>query len=244
VTSTQELFKQPSAEARIWRYLDFARLLSMLEAGGLFLPRAHLLGDPFEGSFPLKNLELRRKLYQSIAEANPKVDVATAMAKMSTYFEWDRYWILVSCWHVNEHESAAMWDLYARGESTVAVQSTFARLRAALPEDVRIGLVEYLDYDSDTLPEGNVFAPFLRKRRSFQHEHELRAIWWDTSSIGKDPPDEGKFFPCDLSALIERVYVSPIAPQWIRHLVPRVLARYQLSTVPIVQSRLSDRPVF
>lgn len=41
-------------EAVIWRYIDFAKLVSLLESQSLHLARADVLDDPFEGSIPLE----------------------------------------------------------------------------------------------------------------------------------------------------------------------------------------------
>jgi len=46
-------FKQPEdCEIKIWRYMDFTKLVFTLEESGLFFSRLDRLGDPFEGSVP------------------------------------------------------------------------------------------------------------------------------------------------------------------------------------------------
>ena len=40
-----------SADAMLWRYMDFPKFVSMLKEGALWFSRADLLGDPLEGSF-------------------------------------------------------------------------------------------------------------------------------------------------------------------------------------------------
>ena len=56
------IFEKPDNEnAKIWRYLDFTKFVSMLEKKALFFVRADKLGDQFEGSFSKANLELRPK---------------------------------------------------------------------------------------------------------------------------------------------------------------------------------------
>ena len=46
-------FKEPEdVEAKIWRYLDLAKFLAMIEKKTLFFCRIDKLGDPFEGSRP------------------------------------------------------------------------------------------------------------------------------------------------------------------------------------------------
>jgi hypothetical protein len=42
----------------------------------------------------------------------------------------------VTCWHMNECESAAMWKLYSTAKESVCVQTTYGRLRSVLDEDV------------------------------------------------------------------------------------------------------------
>lgn len=39
-----------------------------------------------------------------------------------------------------------------------------------------IGLVKYIDYDKDVFPLDNTFYPFTHKRKSFEHEREVRFL--------------------------------------------------------------------
>jgi hypothetical protein len=36
---------------------------------------------------------------------------------------------LISCWHMNEHESAAMWKLYSSSNDAVCIRSVYRHLR-------------------------------------------------------------------------------------------------------------------
>jgi hypothetical protein len=45
------VFSQPNDQARIWRYMDFTKFISVLENGGLFFSRADYFSDPFEGHY-------------------------------------------------------------------------------------------------------------------------------------------------------------------------------------------------
>jgi hypothetical protein len=47
-------------DAVIWRYVDFAKLVSLLESQSLHLARADVFDDPFEGSVPAE-LRIRRE---------------------------------------------------------------------------------------------------------------------------------------------------------------------------------------
>src|SRR5207248_1539762 len=85
----------------------------------------------------------------------------------------------INCWHLNDHESAAMWKLYLKSDDGVAIQSTYRNLRDCFnltEERIFLGLVRYVDYERDVIPEGTMFTPFIHKRKSFQHENEVRAL--------------------------------------------------------------------
>ena len=87
-------------------------------------------------------------------------------------------------------------------------------------EDIRIGKVSYVDYERGFLPYRSTFCPFLYKRESFEHEHEVRAIAMvfplkdseDGQGQVLDESQEicnsGEYFEVDLSLLIQEVVVS------------------------------------
>jgi len=39
----------------------------------------------------------------------------------------------INCWHISDHESVAMWKLYAAGAPGIAVRSTVERFASSLP---------------------------------------------------------------------------------------------------------------
>ena len=86
---TDPTFAPPNdPNVAIWRYMDFTKFVSMLENGGLYFARAHLLGDPFEGSMPRANEKLRKRFGATLHE-----DVRLMRQ------HW-RKWTLVNCWHI------------------------------------------------------------------------------------------------------------------------------------------------
>lgn len=175
-------FEKPNDEnIKIWRYLDFTKLVSLLDKQALFFCRADKLLDPFEGSYSKANIQLRPKVYKGILSEK-------VQTKLSDIYDYIRKCTIVNCWHISEHESAAMWKLYLKSDEGVAIQSTFKRLVESFNDylkDVYIGKVKYIDYKTDLIPEGNLFFPYLHKRKSFEYEHELRAI------IGELPTKRG-----------------------------------------------------
>ncbi|HKI00147.1 MAG TPA: hypothetical protein VE957_00025 [Terriglobales bacterium] len=235
-------FEPPSdPQIRIWRYMDFTQFVSMLEEKGLLFTRADLLVDKFEGT-------MSKPLYDFL-ERHSDPEQHAGLLRLT------KGWSFVNCWHMNECESVAMWEVYSTSKESVCVQTTYARLREALAEDVYIGMVNYISYERDKIPAGNTFWPLVHKRKSFEHERELRAVWSDMASVSLAGPEVGaglKSQPApqevvwkqvNLGALIESVFVSPSAGLWFSALVRKVLRTYSVR-LPVQRSDLAAEPLF
>jgi hypothetical protein len=171
------VFKRPAnLNIKIWRYMDFTKFVSMLERQGLFFSRADKLGDPFEGSVPRTQVGYP---YAGLMKHDPNMkgdELKKAVRDFSKAMEAQRKWTAINCWHMNDHESAAMWRLYAKTDEAISICSTFNKLRESPDEKCYLGVVKYIDYDKEWLPDGNLLYPFVHKRLSFAHERELRAV--------------------------------------------------------------------
>jgi hypothetical protein len=154
---------------------------------------------------------------------------------------------------MNTVESAAMWKSYLKSDEGVAIQSTFRRLADSFhrhTEDaVYVGEVQY--HAMGVVPSGNAFSPCLFKRKSFEYEHELRAMIvrypdGDPNFPIIDRPDSmvhGVYVATDLELLIERIYVAPGVPHWFGDVVRDVIRKYGLE-VEVVTSDLASRPLY
>lgn len=246
------LSEQPENEnVRIWRYMDFTKLVSLVDSRTLYFSRADKLGDPFEGSYPRINVDARE---QAIDEVPPEVrDDFRKFIVASGDFnkQWRRH-IAVNCWHMNEHESAAMWKLYLKSDEGIAVQSTYRRLRESIIDDQQafLGMVRYIDYEKDAIDRGLIQSTFFYKRKSFEHEREVRAlvIKFPRSpekglDFSQEAISDGLMIKVDVEHLIERVYVAPSTPNWLADLTRSVIQRYGCN-FEVMPSRLDDRPVF
>lgn len=253
---------------RVWRYMTFIKFMSLLDRSALYFSRVDRLGDPFEGSYGRRNLtgDLRDEemvpRYESIEPGSKLIDFkpSTPDARRASFTLGQRT-TYANCWHMNEHESAAMWSVYSRSGEGIAIQSTYQRLRDSFTSPdhnqmVNIGVVRYIDYETDAVPESSVLYPFLHKRKSFEHERELRALAISSVPVqdGKInpftvPTQPGMYIDVSLATLIESVYVSPQSPAWvtdlIRSTVAGAAARLDFDReIPVVNSRLDDQPLF
>ena len=255
VAERHPAFDWPSVPTvRLWRYMDLDKLVWFLTNGVLFFSRAHLLGDPFEGSSPLANISDYHRLEKSMGgkPAVAKHFTASKKAFLPYY--------LVNCWHISDIESAAMWRLYTTARNSVALVTRFHMLAYVLPDTVYVGKLRYIDYTKDRIPEGNVFHPIMYKRKSFEHERELRAvkmddgldvsavqalydaseIEWKLSVEGMTP---GLNVGVDIAHMVESIRVSPGSPVWFVEAVQKVveLCGYNFS---VERSELDRDPVY
>ncbi len=119
--------------AILWRYMDVAKFVAMLVDSTLFVSRADLLGDPFEGSIPGPEARARHKS-KFDALVNATGLRRALMRGGETRYEWARTWLYVSCWHMNPYESAAMWKLYAQSGDALAIRVKLNSLITQLPD--------------------------------------------------------------------------------------------------------------
>jgi hypothetical protein len=249
-----DVFTRPPADAQLWRYVDLAKYLSLLSTQALWFSRADLLGDRFEGSISKATMEQREKAYSEFPGLLRSMDQLAESRRKALRFHF------ISCWHCSERESAAMWRLYMKDHG-IAIVTTYDRMRSALggEDEIYVGFVRYIDYDSQVIPEGNWLWPYMHKRRSFEHEHEVRAILTRWPLNLDPPPKEGEgersvidwdrptlpgvAVPVDIPALIQEVRIIPDAPSWFADVVQDVTRRYDFN-FPVTPSELGGDPLY
>ncbi|EDX54316.1 conserved hypothetical protein (plasmid) [Bacillus cereus W] len=238
--------------AKLWRYMDFTKLVSLLSTQSIYLCRSDEFKDVFEGvlfGYGVENArEDIKKMYSGLGfneryihskleDAEKLVDLAKNLAKNN------RKNVFVNCWHLNEYESAAMWDLYLKSNEGIAIQTTFDKVKQSLnvcEEDIYIGEVQYLDHTKQKNLNISYLEPFFTKRISFKHEQEVRLIYALTpfhEEYGENSDVKGKSIQVDLTHLIERVYVSPDAAPWFVDVVKVILEKFNIDA-EVIHSEL------
>jgi len=242
------VFEKPeNKNAKIWRYMDFTKFANLLDKSALFFSRADKLGDPFEGSYSKANIELRPQVYEG--KIPPEV-----FAQLAEVAKSEKKFTAINSWYLNEYESAAMWKLYLKSNEGIAIQSSFEKLKNSLKDKehvIYIGKVKYIDYEKDWIPESNLFFPFIHKRKSFEHEQELRALVQELRykeggrklDWSNPPFDDGVYVKVDLSELIDKIYLAPTCPAWLFKLTKSVTKKYGFDK-EVLQSSLDDTPVY
>jgi len=252
-TTNHPSFMQPSdPTATLWRYMDLSKFAALLQRRALAFARADQLGDPFEGSLPQPNANLKADV-MAVRKSAPDEDpfkglsdeaVESIFEAKSTARRTMLTMVFVNCWHINNNESAAMWKVYAKSSDAICVRTNYNALVSVLPDDVCTGVIRYIDYGSDMIENRNLLSPFLVKRRSFAYEQEARAVLLEPlHELQSQNMPMVREIPIDINRLIERVYVSPASPPWFREVIVTLSQSYGL-TATIRQSEIDSVPLF
>ena len=127
------------------------------------------------------------------------------------------------------------------------MRSTFAKLENLLSDDVHVGEITYLDYETQVIPFDNLMWAYMHKRKSFEHEREVRALVTDLkdaqnpNAATENPA--GIWKNLDLNELVEKVIIAPTAPQWFIETVQAVTTRFGFA-FPISASSLDAAPTW
>lgn len=224
--------RPPSDDAVLWRYMGFTKFVSLLEKSALYFCRLDSLGDPFEGSIAggagASMIAVQPPDVKS--EVPPPTPINLEGLAKATF---------VNCWHTGDIESDAMWKLYASYGEGVAIKTNFRDLASAFVSKdpaVSIGKVEYINYTQSRLI-GNLLSLCFYKRKSFEHEREVRAV---VRNGGAETA--GFYVDVDLQKLVSEIVVAPFAEEWFVDLVSKLADRNGLGEV--VRSSMEDKPGF
>jgi len=170
-------FPQPEdKDVRLWRYLNFSKFEWLACEKRLFMPNAAHLGDPLEGTQPPGHDEWWTSLAAAAVSDRERETIEYNRQLLSNLAAAFRTRYYVSCWNMNAVEDSKMWANYTSSAESVAIQTTFAKLRGALQPYVGMGMVRYIDYSTERLPTLNMFEYVTHKNKRFVYERELRAV--------------------------------------------------------------------
>jgi hypothetical protein len=209
-----ELFEFSDKEKKVWRYMDLAKFISLLDCKEIYFVRGDRFEDKLEGSYSKPTIE---KINQSIRIylhlGGIQIFERELRVILNLINQINRLSVFISCWHMNEYESYAMWDLYNKDGKGIAIQSTVDKIETSLDTsnkgdslNITAGKVHYLDFESEEFKavpldiQGlqssslsisiKALYIFLHKRISFSHEKEMRFLCDRSSQFNLDLPQE------------------------------------------------------
>lgn len=129
-----------SPDVTIWRYMDLSKFLSLLDHSALFFVRLdHLASfDALEGYYTSANVQIDELPYDQlpnewkneggIQDEKTWEERKKSIRQIRDFGKANRAVTFVNSWHMQNHESAAMWRLYLKSDEGLAIQSTTGRL--------------------------------------------------------------------------------------------------------------------
>jgi hypothetical protein len=128
--------------------------------------------------------------------------------------------------------------------------------RTPVGAPIIISQVHYLNYSTETVPVNYMYSEFFCKRMSFSHERELRVIFQELPLI-PDPnatngqqitdydkvPLPGKALEINLDRLIDKIYISPLAPEWFINVTTEILKKCGLDK-EVISSTMDDNILY
>ena len=241
----------------VWRFMPLSDFQDLLETNALFFAKPDAFSDPLEGCSSMWNIEELRKT----GERHNRTS--------RTYIRKIHEFSAVSSWHINDYEAAGMWDLYLKGNDGVAIKTTYENLLCSI-KDLRYkifsGKVQYIDFQKEMISH-SVYDTLFYKRKSYQHENELRLIivasrihawklqklfeiqgisanqWQKRMDILEKRSYEfshehGNLLTCNLHQLINEIYVSPRSAQSCVDEVKALAKKHGLAYKKVTQSDL------
>jgi hypothetical protein len=255
----------PPDDTVLWRYMDFAKFVDLLEKQSLWFTRTDQFEDPLEGTYTDAEIEHLRSL--DAKNATLGLPMSDGYLRGPKYMRTTAY---ASCWRAGAEESLAMWDLYGKGSGIVAVKTTVGELTQAIAESplrIFLGKVNYVDWNLAPW-HNNALVMCFRKDSSYRHEAEVRAVIWDEGIMarnmsdallaarsrsgyprsGSDPfllrKEDGQHgieVPFPTARFIREVVIGPRERPWVAGLVESVLKRYRLDIKKTISNRLTPR---
>ena len=208
---------------KLWRYMDLAKLVSLLDTKAIWLARADTFRDKHEGRFPDEMRSLTEKAYESFP-----ADDSWPVKDAEDFQDYLLKNTFISCWHKNIDENMAMCEIYGRYTNAIAVQTTVSRIRNDTDSSGLNGhslLLKPVVYQkAEDVPGVLPYEDcFFRKRPHFAFEQEVR-ISLDTYSRAtptKNTP-YGHQLRCSIDMLIESIYVHPDSAEWFLDVVKSI----------------------
>ena len=216
---------------KVWRYMSFAKFVSMLQTHTMFFLRPFKFDDKWEGLYPPT---FYRQIVQWCKDNGHSVD--ERIKQLDRQNAMHKYGHFVSCWNMSDNESDAMWRLYGLSPEGIAIQSTVGDVIDCLRPH-NSGAVIY--YDPANHKNEATFGPHqvCYKRSHFEFEHEFRAWFDDDEVIARimkgEVITESELSPgktasiSDLPKFIHRIVVAPGAGGWFRKAVEGVCEKLE-----------------
>ena len=239
-------------EQSLWRYQDFWKFEDLLASESLYLSRLQDLDDPLEGK-PTDSLQQMLDIVESLKDRPLDLKFPTTLTEVYQAFYSSCF---VNCWHINDFESQAMWDL-CKGTESVAVRTTVGILNQALKHKRHISTwrVHYVEYMAQGTEKADRVLTYqlhplaTHKDNAYSHEREFRIVHFGLRSLtramlnakrGKSTSQYNARVPIPIQKVIREIRVHPHASDSFLEEVRRIVESH-VPYVTVKRSMLSGK---
>lgn len=253
---------------KVWRYMDIPKFISTLDKSSLFFARSDKLNDPSEGLLTAaSNAEWYSHL-KGVSVNDPFKPFAESIINCAINIpEKVKPYIFINSWHMNPIESMLMWYVYANNNKGVSIQSTLRKLNECLQNNQcyynkelikspiiyrdKVEYVNFKTYIEDCSNKEWHRNSFFKKPDCFTAESEYRALIDLSSAVLngnlekeygfdylKTIKDYGISIKVPIKNLIDKIYVCPLAPDWVLDVVKSIANKYDIGEDKVVRSDL------
>jgi hypothetical protein len=238
--------KNLDGETIIWRYMDIIKFLDLIQTQQLYFSNIENFNDPYEGFVSIDYKEMELKNFKTVEEKN--LYEAEKKEELKNYF--------INCWHINNYENVAMWKAYTDSNNGIAIKSTITDLVVAIGlknynnkeynNNISFGKVEYIgdlnDEEILKIKNKTIFNDktkiLLYKNISFKDENEVRLI------IRKKKNNNNYCkLDIDINKLINEIYIIPTAPTYYRHIIEKLIEKYNIKNIDVSTGKITDIPI-
>ena len=235
--------KEPSPNTKVWRYMDFPKFIHLITYSKLFFVRMDKLSDQLEGSLTNYGIKEIQDRYNNIEVPLSKIERRIRTVKEIAHIENFKKYTLVNCWTQNSDESFALWKIYLGNQPYgISIQTKYKNLLNSLIDNKYNYLVQKVYYSAE-VRDNLMSSVQFRKNKYYKFENEVRiAIFSQYVKFGGKPKYEiGTDVEVNINTLIERIYISPLAPDWFFELVNYLVKEKYNYNFSIIKSKIKEK---
>jgi hypothetical protein len=209
----------------IWKYLDFWKFLNLLDTKSLYFSNAIGFGDNHEGRIPIvvQEMMLENDVKKGVTHGRDNINFVERVTRKLTF---------ISSWTYNNKESFALWKMYAKDKTGIAIKTNLQNLKSSFSKtekEIYIGEINYFDKNNFNYDTSNLFYPSLVKLDYYSYENEIRCITSISPEERKDDNDNGRLIEVNLEELIKTIYISPNSKPEFKKMIELLKKEYNLN---------------
>ena len=222
-----------NVDIHVWRYMDIDKFYTLMDTKSLYLCRADLLQERFEGTYSREQILDLENWFNLLGQPDIS-DIEREQRRK------DRVTTYISSWCMGECDLDLMWKGYVKNPPGVAIKSTVRRLvnicdKAIEYWPIDISTVSYFDHaNGHFINYSGSPMTFFYKDEHFRLDNEIRIVHHPNCS---EPSPTHVLIPIDIPEFIEEVVVQPKSTK--KHIsdIRNKLDASGFKKIPIVASR-------